>query len=98
MLEYLLRLDCVLAISSNTWEASEATLTRELAAIEQVGVVLGKKAKFISESGRTSAQPMIEELNNLVANYRGLVGAHPELAADVITEPPAEQSRQSVVV
>jgi hypothetical protein len=81
MVEYSLRIDRVLAAASGTWDASEATLAGELAAIERVGALLKDKAGFISERHRGSAQPMIEGIGMMVAQYRTLLRSRPDLPA-----------------
>lgn len=73
MVEYSLRIDRVLAAASGSWEASEKTLTDELSALNRVGTLLKSKADFISERRRGSAQPMIDGINTIVAQYRALV-------------------------
>ena len=80
MVEYSLRIDRVLAAASDTWDLSERTLADELSAIEQVGTLLKAKAGFISEKRRGSAQPMIEGIGSIVAQYRALLGSRPDLA------------------
>jgi hypothetical protein len=94
MVEYSLRLDRVLAAATETWELSEITLEDELTAIARTGTLLKEKAAFISADRRVSVQPMIEGIETIVLNYRGLLRADPTLlnspVADVTPLPRVE--------
>ena len=75
-------LDRVLAVASDTWDVSAGTLADELGTIERVGALLKQKADFISDKKRGSAQPMIEGLEAIVAQYRALIGRRPASDSD----------------
>ncbi len=79
MLEYSLRIDRILAASSDTWTESEATVIDELNAIERVGVLLREKASFITHERRQELEPVIEGIAHIVSQHRALIWARPDV-------------------
>jgi hypothetical protein len=69
LIEYALRLDCVLAVASSTLELSRVTMADEIVAIAKIEPLLAERMRFIAEKRRIDVQQVLDGFSTMIKHY-----------------------------